>query len=684
MIKTKYKKINYIFIVLLIFLFSSFPACQKEEKIPPTTTNHLIYAIETDGIVCGFGEAIYTDITELNKPLKKLEHTIQSDISLLGFPVKNKVRSVFLIDPETGEFVQFRGEIDQQTVKIIMEADINENIADVRLTPGVNKKVTLTDNVLLDNGVKYDFLLRDFKGHELESKTYKTFDIIDGNINKCVYTKTGEKKVKLAGYTFDVLLFDYLNLNVGMKLHLWIDKESGYALRMKSFFQDVYLADPSIKTKTKTAAVDDHIFAGAGISIPQIWNISYLKVEANLEPIGGWMTEESLNVSGQTFSGTVDNNLIQGIFEISHRMYDGQNAPPFPPDFSHEKNLRPFIEPEDFIESNDPVLIAKAQELTNGASDSWDAAKKISRWVADEIGYEIPGGAAARNTYDLKAGDCGAHSRLFAAFCRAVGIPARVIWGCMYVPNRGGAFGQHGWNEVYMGEAGWIPIDTTAKEVDYIDSGHIRLGILNSKHIAFHPIKMRILDYRLGRDEGVEKKESGSLSEFQPYLGEYSGPRGTVKVFEQNNNLAVDLPNLMTLELSEPDDEGYWVSRQISSLKFSFEKDEGNKVVAMTLINTVRISKNREEADPDKSIPEEFRLFCGVYPTGQGDFEVIYSGNGLAFKLAPNVVADLKGPDKNGRWKVTGQNYQIKFVKDDNGKVNAIMFYEIIPMRKID
>jgi len=144
------------------------------------------------------------------------------------------------------------------------------------------------------------------------------------------------------------------------------------------------------------------------------------------------------------------------------------------------------------------VLIVKALEITAGAKDSWEAACRLSRWVAQNISYAIPGGMTARKTYDLKAGECGAHAMLLAAFCRALGIPARVVWGCMYVPNYGGAFGQHGWNEIYMGQAGWIPVDATASEIDYVDSGHIRIGVYQSPVTALNPRKMEVLDYQAG------------------------------------------------------------------------------------------------------------------------------------------------------------------------------------------
>ena len=117
--------------------------------------------------------------------------------------------------------------------------------------------------------------------------------------------------------------------------------------------------------------------------------------------------------------------------------------------------------------------------------------------MAQHIKGAIPGGVTARGTFDQGAGDCGGHSFLLAAMCRSVGIPARVVWGCMYTPHQGGAFGQHAWNEVYMGPAGWIPLDTTIAEVDYVDSGHIRIGVFGSVATSLNSRSIDVLDYRV-------------------------------------------------------------------------------------------------------------------------------------------------------------------------------------------
>lgn len=157
-------------------------------------------------------------------------------------------------------------------------------------------------------------------------------------------------------------------------------------------------------------------------------------------------------------------------------------------------NQGKYLLPEEHIQSDDPEIVELAKRLTEGSEDFWEAACLLSRWVADSIGGSINGGSALE-TLQRRDGACGSQSMLLAALCRASGIPARVVWGCVYTPEYGGSFGHHGWNEIYVGEAGWIPVDATLHEPDFLDSGHIRLGILKTSATVINFREMEILDY---------------------------------------------------------------------------------------------------------------------------------------------------------------------------------------------
>jgi transglutaminase-like putative cysteine protease len=398
-----------------------------------------------------------------------------------------------------------------------------------------------------------------------------------------------------------------------------------------------------------------------------------MKVRAKMEPSGLRMTPEALNVRGQSFAGTVVDNLIDGVFEIEHKHYDGAGAPPFPPDFGNDPDLGEFLKPDGFIESDDPVLTKKAHEITDGALDSWEAATRLSEWVAKNIGYALPGGGSARKTYDIRAGECGAHSFLLAAFCRSAGIPARVVWGCMYVSNRGGAFGQHAWNEIYMGPAGWIPVDATIMETNFVDSGHIRFGTYQSLTTSFNPIEMEVLNYRVASDE---TEDGGGSIDFGPYLGEYRGPKGTeVRVFVQDGNLSVDIKGNVTLPFSEPDEEGVWACKLSDRLFVVFEQNGDGEVTAMELHELVTMPRQSGLDEMADDTPEDLRRYLGNYlfAQAQADFKVLYREGGLAIRdPLENETIRLQPPDEKGRWVDEFDKNIVTFDLDADGEVTAM------------
>jgi hypothetical protein len=665
----------------VVFLLGSLSGCQTAAD-----GEQYIYAIESNGVVYGYMDQIIQRSGDGEQPDIFIKEDVKSISTALGMTVDTEVHSQYHLDPESGRFSSYEVEVDQESVQIYVSAEMLGNTAEITQNMGGGTKaVTIPPDCILTNFDLYPRILREFHGTGLDTKQYRILDLFDREIYDVTYTFQGTEEIKLAGKTFQAIVLESLNHGIGSKTRDWIDQKSGLLLKSEvPNLQTTYLADKSIKNKLRRFNRDAHIFAPAGVMIQDFLDISYIKVQATLDPIGCWITPETLNVRGQKFEGRVDNNLIEGTFEIRHERYDGSNPPPFPADYADNPELRPYLLPEDFIESDDPVLVRKAEELVGGAEDSWDAAKRLSRWVAEEIGYGIPGGGSARNTYDLRQGECGAHSRLYTAFCRAVGIPSRVVWGCMYVPEKGGSFGQHGWNEIYMGEAGWIPIDTTAREIDYCDSGHVRLGILTSKHIAYNPLEMEILDFQAGSLNFSDTAETAIPEEYQPQLGRYRGPRGVFEVLVQNNRLAVDIPDRMIFELREPDPEGRWFFVLTQDVHITFQEEPSGDVTGMTLINTPRIPKNNTDEEDTSEIPEELRPYCGIYPIpGQGEIKIVFRNKGLNIILPPSTVLELRGPDEEGIWTPERGSDRFSFVLDEGGIVRAIVIHETVHLKKI-
>jgi len=645
-------------------------------------------AVEQDGTVCGYSREDIT-LTEIDgKKLIEVVGHVELKMSLLGAAVDATIKTTTHVDKTTGQFVYSEYDIQQGKVRIGGECVIENDTAIITSRPdGKVKRLPLGPDVLRENATFMPHLLRDFTG-DVEEKKYRVLDLMDGNIHDVVYSRIGREQLELAGKNYDCIHFRRLDNTTGVKIEQYINAENGIIVKNVLPTRTMYLADESVVDKVEMVSIDDRIISKTDVAISDVAAIDYMKVEAELEPGGLWVTEAGLNIPGQKFEGTIEENLIRGVFEISYDRYDGTDAPKFPPDFSDIDSLGPYLEAEDMVQSDDPVLMEKARELTAGSKDSWEAFCRLSKWVAEEIGYDIPGGGDARNTYDMRLGECGAHSRLLAAFARAVDIPCRVVWGCMYIPDFGGGFGQHGWNEVYMGEAGWIPVDATAKEIDFVDSGHLRIGALSSKSSYLNPKSMKILDYRAGDVTMATAGVTETPEKYLKYVGEYEGEAGTFTILVQNNNLAVDIPNKMIFELKEPDRDGVWYFKLTDAAGISFKKGDAGNVTGMTLVSKSKLprSTGQEEDVAEEDVPEDIRPYLGKYTVPMQGFEltVIYRDGNLAVDDPNKGIIGLKGPDDQGRWIDEFDKNQIAFETGAEGKASAMVFYSNLDFKRKD
>ena len=136
-----------------------------------------------------------------------------------------------------------------------------------------------------------------------------------------------------------------------------------------------------------------------------------------------------------------------------------------------------YLSPEPLIESDDPEIRAEAGRAVGGITDRRAQAERLTRFVNGLLEKKptvsIP---SAREVLRTRVGDCNEHTALFVAMARAVGIPARISVGLVFVH---GAFYYHAWPEVYIDEGGnrglWLPVDPTLNEFP-ADATHIRLA----------------------------------------------------------------------------------------------------------------------------------------------------------------------------------------------------------------
>ncbi len=153
-----------------------------------------------------------------------------------------------------------------------------------------------------------------------------------------------------------------------------------------------------------------------------------------------------------------------------------------------DSNALEAMKPTRFVQSDYNDIIELAKRAVGETKDAAEAVKKIEAFVSKYIENRSlsVGYATAAEVAASKVGDCTEFAVLTASMCRAIGIPARVVSGLVYVKTFGGrenVFGGHMWVEAYIGDK-WIGLDATRTPKGF-DAGHIALAIGNGDPADF-------------------------------------------------------------------------------------------------------------------------------------------------------------------------------------------------------
>jgi hypothetical protein len=631
------------------------------------------YGVEIGGVQCGYAETHLKLMNENGLEWIQLNEEVVLKLTILGQAVDASINNFYKIDPESGKYFYCERDISNGSVnlnsKIIIEGDIAFFTSNSVKEP---KEIDLSDGVILESPIALNHLLDDFLNKGLKEINYQVLDDMKGEVVTKTYSFLNSENIDLAGQSFSTIVVKDMDQSSGVSIKYWIDDQSGFPVKFMYSGRTIYLADESVKKKLQSVDYDNLIFAKVGKLISNVQGLTYLKASAKLKSEGNIITVESLNFPGQSFTGTVEDNIIDGVFEIESIRYDGKDAPGFPFDFQLADSMLKYIEPEILIESDHPDLIKEARSITLGAENSWEASVRLSKWVAENIRGAVPGGTSAINTYITREGECGSHSRLLAAFCRAVDIPARLAVGCMYTTYYGGSFGQHAWTEVFMGNAGWMAVDATAFEYDFVDAGHIRLGELTS----FHPKEMQIIDYRLGNDIKDEMP-----IQYKELIGNYLHPEANkvFKVLYQDGSLAVDVPNKMVLALNDPDEDGCYYPQISRQINFKFIEDSSGYVEDMRLQQLIIFPKLAEQDSISEDVSINLKSLVGTYSLAQANLEVriFIQGKGL-YISDPFTKTDsrIQQNVETGKWTIASNNNLISFEKDSDDNITQLDYFK--------
>jgi hypothetical protein len=140
-------------------------------------------------------------------------------------------------------------------------------------------------------------------------------------------------------------------------------------------------------------------------------------------------------------------------------------------------DLERHLGAELFLESDAPEIRAEAEKVAAGAATPRLRAERLVRHVHAIVEkrptVSLP---SALEVLKTRVGDCNEHTALYVAMARALGLPARIAVGLVYLR---GAFYYHAWSEVWIAEAPglglWLPVDPTLNQFP-ADATHVRLA----------------------------------------------------------------------------------------------------------------------------------------------------------------------------------------------------------------
>ena len=189
--------------------------------------------------------------------------------------------------------------------------------------------------------------------------------------------------------------------------------------------------------------------------------------------------------------------------------------------YSKESPLyRSYTQPEQFIESNDPLIVETARSIAGNETNPHILALKIADFVSKHLKYKVQDNEqGAKWALEHGEGDCSEFSYLFTALCRACGIPARVKAGFAFHSNVEETEFGHMWAEYYLPNYGWIPVDLTWNQLCSQDSLHF--SMLQTFPIKY-PYDTVFIEYSAFPSANIEafqtiKISLGSIADFENF-----------------------------------------------------------------------------------------------------------------------------------------------------------------------
>ena len=268
---------------------------------------------------------------------------------------------------------------------------------------------------------------------------------------------------------------------------------------------DLYLSSDFRLRKMVESVMGMHIeavacsreFALAAFKAPEAMAQTFIRCP---RPLGDIQKYQSIRylikpASPDTFAlaQTVEQSIKRiddGLWELTVRPTSWPTDATFPYRGSDPTALA-ALKPTQYLQSDSPEIQRQARQIVGKTTDAAVAVRMIERFVHRHIrerNLSIAWGTALE-VLERREGDCSEHATLTAALCRAIGIPAQIATGYIYVDSFVGEediFGGHAWCMVYLKDT-WYGIDAT-RAPDGYSAAHILVGAGDGGVVDFLPL----------------------------------------------------------------------------------------------------------------------------------------------------------------------------------------------------
>jgi len=135
-------------------------------------------------------------------------------------------------------------------------------------------------------------------------------------------------------------------------------------------------------------------------------------------------------------------------------------TPRWPNRLTLPESAKAYLNPSPYIESDSQTVRDVADKIARQSRNRLGHIRLAYEYPAQHLRFKPQPAAGALSALRTGVGDCTEFAAVFVALCRALGIPARQT-GVFNFSKTHQTFTKpnHNAAEVYLGEAGWVPVD---------------------------------------------------------------------------------------------------------------------------------------------------------------------------------------------------------------------------------